>query len=486
MANKVSFIIQLKDKFSNIAGKINKNFDKVDRKAKKAGKQVDTFGRKVKKNTKSAGANVKGLGGTFGSLTKRVGALALAYATLETAMAFFTVGTSFQDAMAELSAITGAKGADLKALGVDARLFSKEFGISADIVAKGFTQIASSKSELLKTPGAVAAVARESLTLAKAAGITLPDAIRASVGALNQFNKGADQAARFVNVIAAGAKVGASQVGETAEALKNAGTVAALFGLTFEETNAILQVFAKNELKGAEAGTGLRSTLSKMEEKMGKFAPSVIGITASLEKLKEAELSNTQIIKTFGNENLRSILILQENIPLLKQWTKELTGTNTANDQASTRMATLTGKWERFKEVVSDMSIELFDKLAPAFSHVLDVVSFAMIGVFEAFKLVGGGIGLLISAVSNLSLSGLGTGLAKLYDTYTTKTGAAFDAIGGPAPVAAPTTPSKAANGTLNGLITVAAEKGTQIKNAALQTAGQGLNIGVNLAGATN
>jgi len=293
MPNKVSYIIQLKDSFSRNAKAINRQMKGIGKNANKA---ANTISKKLNKSFKGLGNSAK----------NAFGAIVAAFTVRE----FITRGAAFQDAIADLSSITGEAGEQLKFLSDESLRLAKSAAIAQVDVANAFTSIASAKSELLKDPKGLSIVTEQALLLANAAGISVPDAVRASVGALNQFGKGADQAARFVNVIAAGAKVGASQVAETAEALKNSGTVAAQFGLTFEQTNAIIQVFAKSELKAAEAGTALRGTLSKLEKIAGgKLAPSKIGIIKSLEIIEKLGLSNVQISKFIRHSKIISYII---------------------------------------------------------------------------------------------------------------------------------------------------------------------------------
>lgn len=507
MANKVSFIIQLKDQFSGTGKKLNRMFDAARRKAK----ELDTALRSRLKNSLS-GINKQALSAAKG------------VATLASAMKTVRVGAGFEDAIAELSAITGAEGGDLRALSDDVMRAAKTFGISQDIVAQAFTQTASAKSELLKTPGAVATVTAEALRLSKAAGIEVPEAIRASIGGLNQWSVGADQAARFVNVLAAGAKVGASQVGETAEALKNAGTVAAQFGLTFESTNAILQVFAKNEIKGAEAGTALRGTLSKLEKFAGgRFAPSKLGIIKSLQMIERLGLSNTQVIKEFGEENLRSILVLRKNIPLVKQWTRELTGTNIASKQASTRLDTFNAKVTKAGVALKSVAIKIFNGFEPILSGAVELFTFLINAIEGVTAALGNLLGQSLGALFTMDLGafdfksiassfGEAFGLEALPEikaaielntikiTQSPLKAADVNVIQSPlksgdikviqaqmaaAPAVAALRPPVAANGRIDGEIVVSAAPGARVRETNMKSAGNGLNVGMNMAAAS-
>ncbi len=425
MPSTVSYIIELKNRFSREAKKLRSQMKGIGKDAKKTAKSNKKLAKSfqdLKKTAKNA------LGGVIAAFTVRE---------------FIRRGAAFQDAIADLSSITGEAGEGLQFLTNESLRLAKASSIAQVDVAKAFTQIASSKSELLKDPKGLSIVTEQVLLLANAAGIEVPDAVRASVGALNQFNLGADQAARFVNVLAAGAKVGASQVGETAEALKNAGAVASEFGLTFEETNAIIQVFAKSEIKGAEAGTKLRSTLSKLEKFMGgRLAPSKIGIIKSLEIIEKLGLTNTQVIKEFGEENLSSILILRKNVPLIKQWTRELTGTNIAQEQASKRLSTFNAKVRSLGVSINDKIIKVFLRLEPVLNKQIermgkffdtikpervDALADSLIGAAEAVVVIGKGLGFIGSAF-NVVGEGIGE-TAGRFETKGTFLGAVETAL---------------------------------------------------------
>jgi len=471
MSNKVSFTIQFKDKFSATAKKLNRSLDSAKRKTDKLNKSIS--GR---------------LTGGFKNLNKETVKAAKGLAIFATVWKTITAGAGFQTAIAELQAITGTEGAALKAMTEDILIASRKYGVAQDLVAQAFTQVASAKSELLDTEGGVATVTEQALLLSKAAGIELPDAIRASVGALNQWGMGADQAGRFVNVLAAGAKVGASTVGDTAQALKNAGSVAAQFGVSFEEANAMIQVLAKNEIKGAEAGTALRGTLSKLEKFMGgRFAPSKVGMIKSLEMLEKLGLSNAQVIKEFGLENLRSVLVLRKNIPLVKEWTNEISGTDEAIVQAALRMDTFSTKVSILGTRIKEMAIRAFGALEPMLNKVIDSINFMLDlieGVIASFSYLEG------KSFSEMSFAGLKDAFSSVFsnnDKTAETASKAEAAVQNPTPVgaqnaaaaSAPTTPV-AQNGTIAGTIQVSAAKGSEVKSTSMANDAPWLNIGMN------
>lgn len=356
MSFKVSYKFLATDGFTRVAKKIARSVDSVGKKMNSFNKKMAASFRKSRKEGESAASAIKG----------QFGQMAAAAAGFFGAKHFIQTGARFQDAIADLSAITGAGGEQLAKYQEEILGIAKASSIAQDQVAIAFTEIASSKSELLETEGALAAVTEQALLLANAAGIEVTDAIRASVGSLNQFGKGSDQAGRFVNVLAAGAKVGASQVGETAEALKNVGAISASFNTSFETTNALIQGLAKGGLKGAEAGTSLKGVFSRLvTEAEGSLNPSLHGIIGSLEKLKVAGLSSAEMFEFFGADAATAGIILLDNLDTVKKWEKGITGTNIAQEQATIRLGTFNAKMRKLGVTVNDSLIKMFIRLEP-------------------------------------------------------------------------------------------------------------------------
>jgi hypothetical protein len=84
--------------------------------------------------------------------------------------------SAFTKSISELSAITGATGKDLKFYEEQAALIGKTTTLSASQAADAFKLIASAKPDLLANKEALAAVTKEAVKLAEAAGIGLADA----------------------------------------------------------------------------------------------------------------------------------------------------------------------------------------------------------------------------------------------------------------------------------------------------------------------
>ncbi|GAB3780638.1 hypothetical protein GCM10028818_33180 [Spirosoma horti] len=243
----------------------------------------------------------------------------------------------YGEKLSEVSALTGATGKSLQFLDDQAQKIEKDTGIAGTTVLEAFKSIAGIKLELLENNEALAQTTKEVITLSQASKESLDDTARALLGSLSQFEEGADQAARFSNVLAAGAKLGNSEINDTAEALKNSGTAMKAAGLSFEQGNALLQILAGKMIKGGEAGTALRNVLLKLETDSDKnLRPSIVGLNTALENAAEKYNTTAKQAKIFGTENIVAAKQVLDARGEVAKMTETLTGTNVAYDQAKT------------------------------------------------------------------------------------------------------------------------------------------------------
>ena len=241
---------------------------------------------------------------------------------------------AFGKKLSELSSITGTVGKDLEFLADKALEFEDKTGIAGTEIVETFKLVGSIRPELLANKEALAAATEEVVALAQASGLSLPDAATAAIGALNQFGEASDQAARFVNVMAAGAKAGSSEINDTAAALQNSGGAMKAAGVSFEQGNALIQGVAESMIKGAEAGTGLRNVLLKLETQSDKgLRPSVVGLEAALENAAKKFDTTTERTKAFGVENILVADKVLNSRTEIAKLTEEVTGTGVAYEQ---------------------------------------------------------------------------------------------------------------------------------------------------------
>ena len=321
-------------------------------------------------SVKTASANITGMGAASSGAMSKVKLLSGALVAMGAGRVLSKVisdTNAFTKSISELSAITGATGKDLAFYEEQAALIGKTTTLSASQAATAFKLIASAKPDLLASKEALAAVTKEAVTLAEAAGVGLADAAQTVGVSLNQFGAEASEAARFVNVLAAGAKMGSSSITDTSQAMKNAGVAAKLAGLSFEEANVGVQLLAKGGLFAAEAGTGFRQVLLKLEnEAENRFKPSIVGLAGALENLAAEEMTLTELTELFGAEAMKSAAVMIDGAADARTLEAAITGTSIASEMAATNFDNMEGDTLSLNSANEGLAITLGKMLEPA------------------------------------------------------------------------------------------------------------------------
>lgn len=264
----------------------------------------------------------------------------------------------FDQAIADLQAITGIAGADLEDLAHTARMVGKESGLGASQAAEAFKLLASQISvdkigiEGLKT------LQKETITLAQASGMDLPTAANSMASSINQFKLEASDASRVINVLAAGSKFGAAEVDQLSETFKVAGAAASAAGMDLEGLAGVAEVLSKNAMKGSEAGTHLRNILVRMQTNLGidfRKVPMSDALAALGDKLDDTEF----LVKTFGESSLGAVQFLIANADAVQEMTDKVTGTATAYEQAEIRTQTYNQTMAEIKAAFDDAKISI-------------------------------------------------------------------------------------------------------------------------------
>lgn len=280
-----------------------------------------------------------------------------------------------ESSQAELKALTGLDDSSIQWLTEQAEKLSTtmdESGLrirqSSDEILQAYMLIGSKKPELLKDKEALNAVTIEAMRLAAAAKIDLKDAVTATTISLNMYGESADQAARYVNVLAAGSKEGAADVSAQAASIKNAGVAASGAGVSIEQLQGTIQMLAEKGLEAEPAGTALRKFFLVLQTGPDETNPKVVGLQTALENLNKKSLSAAQIQTMFGEEAYSAATILIDNADKVRQYTEAVTDTSIAMEQAAINSDTNEAKMAQYRNSIKEAGIELMERLNPSLS----------------------------------------------------------------------------------------------------------------------
>lgn len=394
----------------NVSDKISAPLNVINEKGKKTAEAVGNSFENVSEKIEKATTKAR----KFGDCLRQVRAIDWMAASngLSSFFNIFSesaqVGEKYEKALLDVSAITGVTGDELDKLGGKARGLAKEFGTSAtDNLGLFQTVLSRLGPQIGESQEALSHMGKYANTLAKTMGGDVTGATDALTTSMLQFKvnlndpiEASREMERMMNVMAAGAQEGASEVTQTSQALVQAGGMAKLANVSFEETNSALQALAQGGKYGAEAGVGLRNVLIKMNapSALSKEATNILanyGVnmkkvadasTPFAERLKELQKigQNTDALASvFGAENVQSAQALINSAQYQEELTEKITGTNIAYEQAQTVMEGWSEKMSRLKVKLEDFQIAGFD-------------------VFKVMGLVGSGMGSAISVAGDL------------------------------------------------------------------------------------
>lgn len=306
----------------------------------------------------------------IGGMTKSITSMAASFVGPAAAVGALTTAfkynvdtaKQFEKSVSELSSLTGMTGAaldDLKAKAIDLGGSTTQ---SASQVVDAFKLIGSQKPELLGNAKALNDVTKAAITLAEASGNDVRSSATALTASLNIMGEGADQAQRYINVLAAASQAGSVDIQGLTDIIFKSGQAASMNKLSFEEFIAVAEAIGPKFGTAAEAGTALNTMLLKLETQTNdKYKPSVVGLQQALQNLSEANMTASQKTKLVTENGFKALEAILANTSAVGDLQDKITGTNTAIEQAKINTDNLDGalknlesKWERLNLTIND------------------------------------------------------------------------------------------------------------------------------------
>lgn len=357
----------------------------------------------------------------MGTSMQMAGAAGIGYGIYDTIKTYM----DFEAQLSEIKALTGLDAAAMDQVKEKAMQLGQATVFGNTEVAKGMAELLKAGIDVKDVLGDASEAA---LNLAVAGEISLPDAAEIMSTAMNAFK--VDDATHAADILAGAANASATGVSELKYSLAACSAVAAGAGMSFDDTNTALAVFAQNGLKGSDAGTSFKTMLSNLVPK-GKTAIEAFkklnlitengssaffdeaGKMKSLASIadllhdrmkdmtKEEQLST--LYDMFGSDGIRGgMILLREGAEGVTKMFEEMSQV-TAKDVAITRMDNLkgdieqlSGAWENFQDTLMDSHnsfglrgfiTELTDVVQYAGTVIKDGFDFS-----DIFKIAGKGI----------------------------------------------------------------------------------------------
>ena len=272
---------------------------------------------------------------------------------------------------ANLKALTGLDDVSIQWLARQAEILSTSMhksGLrvtqSSKEILEAYMLVGSAKPDLLGNKEALNAVTIEAMRLSKAAKMDLKEAVDAVTLSMNQYGASSEKAADYANVMAAGSKYGSAAVQSMTAAVTKAGVSASTANVPIEQLVGSIETLAEKGIVNEVAGTGLKMFFLRLQTGADETNPKIVGLQTALKNLQK--LSTGEIVKRFGAETYTVAQTLIDGADKVEYYTKAVTGTNVAMEQAAINSETNEARLAQLKNKIRETGIELMEKLNPS------------------------------------------------------------------------------------------------------------------------
>lgn len=314
----------------------------------------------------SIGAGLTRLGGQITLLT----APAVAFGVQGVAAAM-----TFEDALTEIQARTGLTADEMDRLQQTALDLGAATPFSGSEVLSGMLQLLTagqSVSEMYATLPAV-------LDAAAASGMDLGRTADSLTDIMLALGLPVERARDVVDALSAGAGASSATVEGLFQGFQNLGGAASAFGISMEDQVAILSIFNDTGIKGAEAGTQLRSMLRMMNsdtdraaEAWERLGTSMFDANGNVRPFTEIFAEAQQALSGMTDqERLRTIqdvagaygqmgFLALTSATSIDEMRAKMEGQSTAAVVAQAKMGTFSGRVETLKGAIQSLQTKAF------------------------------------------------------------------------------------------------------------------------------
>ena len=297
----------------------------------------------------------------------------------EAAKAVISLGTDFTASLSKVEALSGATNSQMAQLSERAQELGRSTVFTATNVSDAFGYMALAGWDTTQMLDGIDGV----LNLAAASGMDLAQASDMVTDYLSAFGLEASDAGQMVDMLTyaqANANTTTEQLGE---AFSNSASSMNTAGQSMETTTAMLEAFANQGLKGAEAGTALAAMTRDITQKMqdgkimigdtavtvqdanGNFR-NLIDIMADVEAATEGMGSaekSAALMTTFTARSYKAVgMALTEGTDNIKEYEAELENcTGTASEMTAVMNDNLAGDMKELGAAAQGLGLQLFE-----------------------------------------------------------------------------------------------------------------------------
>lgn len=364
--------------------RIGDAFDKMEREAKQSSNelrntstQTQNVARDIDKASRDIENSASRLDRMADSFNKIGGALTVGFSVPFAAIKQQGVAaaSAFEDALVDLQTRANLTTDEMARIQVKALEIGRDTQFSAQQGADAFLQLLTSGQDVEEAFATVDSV----ITGAAASGESLGTVSDALTDIMAAFNLEATESENVLEGLVDASGASSATFNELIQGFQNVGGIAREFGLSTRETSAVLALFAENGIKGAEAGTQLRSMLNNMtrdtDEVVGiwnELNISMYDLQGNVRPLNDVmddlrvaldgttEQDRIRILKTLGGSYGQLGLSALTSGEGIEDMLDKMEESGDAGDIAAAKMSTLSGAFAFLRGSIESTLIKAF------------------------------------------------------------------------------------------------------------------------------
>lgn len=364
---------------------LTREIDKTERQLKSFEAQADKTYQKLTKIRDAATDFGKAAQDVGKSMSKKLTAPILGAGGIVSKFAM-----DFDSEMSKVKAISGASGDEFDQLRDKAREMGAKTKFSATEAAQAMSYMAMAGWDNKQMLDGIDGI----MNLAAASGEDLALTSDIVTDAITAFGLSAKDSSHFVDVLAATSSSSNTNVAMMGETFKYAAPIAGTLGYSIEDTALAIGLMANAGIKGSQAGTALRSGLTRLASPTKEVEKGMEMLGLSIEDVQGKPLDETLRIfrksfkdldgtqqaqaasLIFGKNAMSGMLgIIQASEGDYNKLSQAISGADgAALDMATTMQDNLGGDLEKLKSAAEELAISFGELLMPALRDVVDRV----------------------------------------------------------------------------------------------------------------
>ncbi len=391
-------------------------------------KSIDQYGKEVKEaeqDSQKFGSTSKDAINQLAAALAAAGVAKTVKEIADALMGCVDTFASFQSQMSTVQAISGAAGSQMAELAEKAKYMGATTSFTATEAGQALEYMAMAGWKTDEMLGGLEGI----MHLAAASGESLASTSDIVTDALTAFGLAASDSAHFADVLAAASSNSNTNVGMMGETFKYAAPVAGALGYSIEDTALAIGLMANAGIKGSQAGTALRGTLTNLAKPseavsacMGQLGISLTDSEGNVRSLSDlmgilrerfSELTEAEKARyaagLAGKEAMSGLLAIVNASE--KDYQKLAAAINTcsgsAKEMSETRLDNYAGQMTLLGSAADGLKLAIGEQLTPALTKLAkagtDAFTWATEFVNENQWIVGAVVG-VTAAIGALAL----------------------------------------------------------------------------------